>query len=211
MSLTHSTTLNILLNCFDEAMMSLHCFIEHNRFFATKFAFCCMYYPKITLHARIWKLFGSIFFFSLQVCKRISNRMLKISILVCFILVDPSKGQLILKANCQAVNSSKKRMNEFVFSSMRRVFICFLEEIEDSKKAFWNYLTFREYLFTTPDAVKIKERARIFKWFKEWNSFFVISNTVQQDYQKWDRRRHSKSEGANFDNFLSMVQIYICG
>ena len=42
MSLTHSTTLNILLNCFDEAMMSLHCFIEHDRFFAQKFAFCCI-------------------------------------------------------------------------------------------------------------------------------------------------------------------------
>ena len=51
------------------------------------------------------------------------------------------KGQLISKANCQAVNSSKKRMNEFVFTTMRRVFVCFLEEIEDSKKAFRNYLT----------------------------------------------------------------------
>ena len=50
------------------------------------------------------------------------------------------KGQLISKANCQAVNSSK---NEFVFTSMRRVFVCFLEEIEDSKKAFRNYLTFK--------------------------------------------------------------------
>ena len=53
------------------------------------------------------------------------------------------KGQLISKANCQAVNSSKKRTNEFVFTTMRRVFVCFLEEIEDSKKAFRNYLTFR--------------------------------------------------------------------
>ena len=34
-------------------------------------------------------------------------------------------------------------MNEFVFTSMRRVFIRFLEEIEDSKKTFRNYLTFR--------------------------------------------------------------------
>ena len=67
MSLTHSTTLNILLNCFDEAMMSLHCFIEHDRFFARKFAFYCTYYPRITLQARIWKWFGSNFFFSLQV------------------------------------------------------------------------------------------------------------------------------------------------
>ena len=53
------------------------------------------------------------------------------------------KGQLILKANCQAVNSSKKRTNEFVFTTMRRVFVRFLEEIEDSKKAFRNNLTFK--------------------------------------------------------------------
>ena len=55
------------------------------------------------------------------------------------------KGQLISKANCQAVNSSKKRTNEFVFTSMRRVFVRFLEEIEDSKKAFRNYLTFSTF------------------------------------------------------------------
>ena len=53
-----------------------------------------------------------------------------------------AKGQLISKANFQVMNSSKKRTNEFVFTTMRRVFICFLEEIEDSKKAFRNYLTF---------------------------------------------------------------------
>ena len=52
------------------------------------------------------------------------------------------KGQLILKANCQAVNSSKKRTNEFIFTSMHRLFVRFLEEIEVSKKAFRNYLTF---------------------------------------------------------------------
>ena len=32
------------------------------------------------------------------------------------------------------MNSSKKRMNEFVFTTMRRVFVRFLEEIEDIKK-----------------------------------------------------------------------------
>ena len=36
-----------------------------------------------------------------------------------------SKGQLISKANCQAVNSSKKRTNEFFFTTMRRVFVQF--------------------------------------------------------------------------------------
>ena len=29
-----------------------------------------------------------------------------------------AKGQLISKANCQAVNSSKKRTNEFVFKNL---------------------------------------------------------------------------------------------
>ena len=54
-----------------------------------------------------------------------------------------AKGQLISKANCQVVNSSKKRINEFVFTTMQCVYIRFLEEIEDSKKAFRNHLTFR--------------------------------------------------------------------
>ena len=54
------------------------------------------------------------------------------------LLDTSSKGQLILKANCQPMNSSKKRTNEFVFTTMRRVFVRFLEEIEDTKKTFRN-------------------------------------------------------------------------
>ena len=46
------------------------------------------------------------------------------------------KGHLISKENFQAVNSSKKRTNEFVFTTMRRVFVSFLKEIEDTKKTF---------------------------------------------------------------------------
>ena len=53
-----------------------------------------------------------------------------------------TKGQLISKANCPAVNSSKKQTNEFLIISMRHVFVHFLDELEDSKKAFQNYLTF---------------------------------------------------------------------
>ena len=45
------------------------------------------------------------------------------------------KGQIISKANCQAMNSSKNLTNEFIFATMRRVFIRFLEEIVVSKKA----------------------------------------------------------------------------
>ena len=39
-------------------------------------------------------------------------------------------GQLISEANCQAKNSSKKWTNKVVFTSVRHVFVCFLEEIE---------------------------------------------------------------------------------
>ena len=46
------------------------------------------------------------------------------------------KGQSILKAKCQAVNSSKKRTNEFIFTTMRNVFVRFLGEIEDTNKPF---------------------------------------------------------------------------
>ena len=49
-----------------------------------------------------------------------------------------TKGQLISKANCQALNSSKKRTNEFRFTTMRRDYDRFLEEIEDTKKSFRN-------------------------------------------------------------------------
>ena len=43
-----------------------------------------------------------------------------------------AKGQLISEANCQAVNTSKKQTNEFIFTTMP----LFLEEIEDTKKPF---------------------------------------------------------------------------
>ena len=49
---------------------------------------------------------------------------------------DAIKGQLISKANCQAEDSPKKRTNEFVFTSMRRVFVRFLGESSARKKRF---------------------------------------------------------------------------
>jgi hypothetical protein len=50
--------------------------------------------------------------------------------------IKHSKGQLISKANCQAEDPSKKRTNEFVFTSMRHVFVRFLEESSARKKRF---------------------------------------------------------------------------
>ena len=38
------------------------------------------------------------------------------------------KGQLNSKANCQAEDSPKKRTNEFVFTTVRHVFVRFLGE-----------------------------------------------------------------------------------
>ena len=49
------------------------------------------------------------------------------------------KGQLISKTNCQAEDSPKKRTNEFVFTSMRRVFVRFLGESSARKKRFEIY------------------------------------------------------------------------
>ena len=51
---------------------------------------------------------------------------------------NEAKGQLISKANCQAKDFSKKQTNEFVFTSMVRVFVPFLEESSARKKRFEN-------------------------------------------------------------------------
>ena len=47
------------------------------------------------------------------------------------------------KANRQAEDSSKKRTHEFVFTSMQRVFVRFLDESSARKKSFRDYLTFK--------------------------------------------------------------------
>ena len=57
------------------------------------------------------------------------------------------KGQLISKANCQAEDSSKKRTNELVFTSMQRLFVCFLEESAARNKTFRDYMTFRHLTY----------------------------------------------------------------
>ena len=46
------------------------------------------------------------------------------------------KGQLIYKWFLVSSNSSKKRTNEFFLLLWRLVFVCFLEEIEDTQKDF---------------------------------------------------------------------------
>ena len=59
----------------------------------------------------------------------------KIQQKIGIIFAIASKGQLISKATCQAVNSSKKQTNEFIhFYYYATHFRSFLEEIEDTKK-----------------------------------------------------------------------------
>ena len=54
------------------------------------------------------------------------------------------KGQLISKTNCQPEDSSKKRTNEFVFTTVQSVFVRFLEESSARKKTIRDYLTFNK-------------------------------------------------------------------
>jgi hypothetical protein len=57
------------------------------------------------------------------------------------LFVKSIKGQLISKRFFGWSIFSKKRTNEFVFTTMRRVFVRFFEEIDHPKKPFRNYLT----------------------------------------------------------------------
>ena len=53
-----------------------------------------------------------------------------------------AKDQIISKGLLVSSNSPKKRTNEFVFTTTKNLFICFLGEFDDTKKIFQNYLTF---------------------------------------------------------------------
>ena len=84
-----------------------------------------------------------------------------------------TKGQTNLKWFFQADISSEKWMNKFNFTTCRLVFVRFLEESEDTKKTFWNYLTFRYILsnlqwrfcqFLWPS-----QKTRTFKWLSFWH------------------------------------------
>ena len=65
-------------------------------------------------------IYNLIYFFFIQECTK-----LMVLIIMKFHGSSTFKGQLILKANCQAVNSSKKQTNGFIFTSMRRDFVRF--------------------------------------------------------------------------------------
>ena len=57
------------------------------------------------------------------------------------------QGQMISKGLLVSSNFPQKRMNEFVFTAMTSLFVCFLGEFEDTKNSFRNYLTFSVYPF----------------------------------------------------------------
>ena len=91
---------------------------------------------------------------------------------------DGLKGQLISKSKCQAKDSSKKRTNEFAFTSMRRVFVRFLEESSARKKMFRDHLTFSTYtqIFSPKNLVlPCKKILPNFFWLVYLNSMQLFS------------------------------------
>ena len=112
------------------------------------------------------------------------------------------KGQLISKANYQAVNSSKKRTNEFVFTTMRCVFVRFLEEIENTKKSFQNYITFNKLI--------------TYLYFSEWKSFWYFG-CIQGLNVPWivvlklvAISNNWRNRGMHFRSFLVWLGFFFC-
>ena len=54
-------------------------------------------------------------------------------------------------------NSPKKQTIEFVFTTGKNSFICFLGEFEDIKKCFRNYLTFSTWNFESYQYLTVKD------------------------------------------------------
>ena len=88
-------------------------------------------------HHIIWKPKSKFIFIIYKTNPKVKqNNFIKFGVFLIYI--SSGKGQLISKRFLGSSISSKKRTNEFVFTSMRRVFVRFLEEIDDLKKLFRN-------------------------------------------------------------------------
>ena len=126
-----------------------------------------------------------------------------------------TKGRLISKTKCQAMNSSKKWTNEFVITTMLRVFIRFLEEIENSKKAFRNYMTFS---FFTQIFMNWLQLSEIRTWPIRWNLEKCSRKCVCLFLGKWSFIKDNiyRTRGEIHSNpkrkilFLSFIFIHIC-
>ena len=97
------------------------------------------------------------------------------------------KGQLISKASCQALNSSKKRTNEFVFTTMRCVLVPFLEEIEDTRKTFQNCLTIILLLFC---------------------NYFMCNSLYHLVWPQWRSFADVSQQGKGFSKKISKIKMF---
>ena len=104
-------------------------------------AFSFSFFDFLLLLGKLLVLITEMYFFKINIMNLIRHHVRHDSRFVLRYMtfrMDKVKGQLISKANCQAVNFSKKRTNEFVFTTMQRVSVRFLEEIEVNSKTFRN-------------------------------------------------------------------------
>ena len=94
-----------------------------------------------------------------------------------------TKGQIISKRFSLAEDSSKKRTKEFVFTSMQRVFVWFLEESSARKKTLREYLTSDlRYCEKTKKFETISHLfCRLLRNFKTNGIFFQICVTVSEN------------------------------
>ena len=92
-----------------------------------------------------------------------------------FFLPNSTNGQLISKANCQAVNSSKKRTNEFIFTTMQHVFVRFLKKLKSTKRHFeinWPLSQILSFLFWKNS--RIPESPFEINWPLIWDTFKIM-------------------------------------
>ena len=94
-------------------------------------------------------------------------------------------------------------MNKFVFTTMRCVFLRFLEEIEDTKKAFRNHLTLRNqksvYYSETPFFPLVRQKSGLPK------SCFLLKLLISEDSFLYINRLNMKvliSEDSTFSQLV---------
>ena len=113
------------------------------------------------------------------------------------------KGQLISKTNCQAEDSPKKRTNEFVFTSMRRVFVRFFGRILRQKKTFRDYLTFSLLWFVNFIEKKLPQAST------EEELQIILNSLLRVVTIKLKKKSHFLLESQTIEEIIGKFKGYV--
>ena len=104
--------------------------------------------------------------------------------------------------------SSKKWTYKLVFTTCRLIFVCFLEESEDTKQTFWNQLTF-DTVNTSKIVINHYDLTLIWQWEKRTNlSIYFYSKLFTDPMLVMQVAEQTDSESFKYNIYSTVVTAF---